>query len=222
LFDLDGTLVDSEGFHAEAIARALHDAGLELDDRERAFVIGHAWTEIHRFCRVQERIGMDLPTLQRAALRAKESMDAREGLRMIEGARALVDLGKRLELPMAIVTGSSRPELEEALEVLAIRELLAFSLSFEDYPRGKPAPDGYLMAASRLGLAPAGCVVFEDSHAGIASARAAGMKVVAIAAANPPPGTPGHQDQSSADHHVAHPGLVDEALLRALFDSTRV
>ena len=214
LFDLDGTLVDSEGFHTEAISRALHRSGIELDDEERAFVIGHAWGEIHRFCRVEERTGMDLPALQAAALAEKESMDVSEGVRIMDGARELVSLGAKLGRPMAIVTGSSRPELEDALDLLGIRNALEFTMSCEDYPRGKPAPDGYRMAAERLAVEARGCLVFEDSHAGIASAHAAQMKVVAIRAANPPQGAAGHQDQSAADAWVDTPSSIDEAFLR--------
>ncbi|NJK32752.1 MAG: hypothetical protein HC927_10270, partial [Deltaproteobacteria bacterium] len=71
LLDLDGTLVDSESFHAEAIARYMATRGIELTPHERAFVIGHAWQEIHAELRVLERLGEDLAALQRGADQAK-------------------------------------------------------------------------------------------------------------------------------------------------------
>ena len=80
--------------------------------------------------------------------------------------------------------------------------------------RGKPAPDGYRMAAKRLQVPPSTCLVVEDSTAGIASGLAAGMRVLATRAANPALGQPGHQDQSAAHLVVEGLELVDEGLLR--------
>lgn len=214
LLDLDGTLVDSEPFHAESIARYMASRGVVLDERERAFVIGHAWQEIHAELRVRERLGDDLLALQAGASRAKVGMRAEGmGLRVLEGAVELVELVTSLDIPLAIVSGSSRAEIEEALEQLGFADRLRFFLGAEDYPRGKPAPDGYLAAASRLAIEPARALVFEDSTAGIHSAIAAGMRVVATAAANPPRGDAGHQDQSHA--HLQLPDLrgIDRDLI---------
>ena len=73
----------------------------------------------------------------------------------------------------------------------------------EDVPRGKPGPDGYLRAAALIGVSPAGCLVVEDSEAGIAAGIAAGMRVLAVAAGNQPAGAAGHQDQRAAHHRRA-------------------
>ncbi|MFV8752560.1 HAD family hydrolase [Nannocystaceae bacterium ST9] len=214
LLDLDGTLVDSESFHAESIARYMASRGVTLDERERAFVIGHAWQEIHAELRVRERLGDDLLALQAGSNRAKIGMRAEGlGMRVLAGARELVGLLAELDIPIAIVSGSSRAEIAEALEQLGFASRLRFWLGAEDYPHGKPAPDGYLHAAERLAIAPAHTLVFEDSQAGIASALAAGMRVIATAAANPPPGDPGHQDQSRAHVKLADLRGVDRALL---------
>lgn len=215
LLDLDGTLVDSEAVHTESIQRALSASGIVLNEHERRFVIGHAWQEIYAELRVGERTGMDLPALQKAAVDAKKVMFAEGiGFRIIPGARELAALGKRLQVPMAIVSGSCRAEIAQALELLQIGDVLEFYMGAEDYPRGKPAPDGYLAAAERLGVDPAGCLVFEDSEAGIGSARAAGMRVVATRAANPPASSPDHQDQSDALEILDDLTPVNEARLR--------
>jgi len=214
LLDLDGTLVDSESFHAESIARYMASRGVTLDERERAFVIGHAWQEIHAELKVRERLGEDLLALQAGSTHAKIAMRKEGlGLQVLAGARELVDLLCELSIPIAIVSGSSRAEIAEALDELGFAKRLEFWLGAEDYPHGKPAPDGYLRAAKRLAIAPARTLVFEDSHAGIASGLAAGMRVVATAAANPPASDPGHQDQSRA--HLRLPDLrgIDRALL---------
>jgi HAD superfamily hydrolase (TIGR01509 family) len=219
LLDMDGTLVDSEAVYAEAIARYMASRGVVLDERERSFVIGHAWQDIYTELRVAERVGVDLVTMQRGAIAMRESMRA-EGieLHVLDGARELVATIARLDLPMAVVSGSCRAELGEAIELLGIGRHLRLVLGSEDYPHGKPAPDGYLAAARLLAVAPADCLVFEDSQAGVASALAAGMRVVATAAANRPVGDPGHQDQRRA--HRIVPGLagIDAAFLQAVME----
>jgi HAD superfamily hydrolase (TIGR01509 family) len=214
LLDLDGTLVDSESVHAEAIARTMLERGVELDERERAFVIGHAWQEIYAELRVAERLGFDLATMQVETEKARRRMrDEGIHFRVLDGARELVTTLVELEIPTAIVSGSSRAEIAEALELLGIGHHLRMYLGAEDYPRGKPAPDGYMAAAERLAITPSRCLVFEDSEAGIASALAAGMRVVATAAANRPSGSAGHQDQRRA--HCVLPDLsgIDHTFL---------
>ena len=217
LLDLDGTLVDSESVHAEAIARYMAGRGVELDERERAFVIGHAWQEIYAELRVGERLGDDLPTLQAGTDRARAQMRA-EGItmRILDGAVELVTTLVELEIPTAIVSGSCRAEIADALELLGVGHHLRMYLGAEDYPRGKPAPDGYLAAAGQLAVAPASCLVFEDSEAGIASGLAAGMRVVATSAANRPPGTAGHQDQQRAHRIVPQLTGIDREFLSAV------
>ncbi|HLT38975.1 MAG TPA: HAD family phosphatase [Enhygromyxa sp.] len=215
LLDLDGTLIDSESVHAEAIARYMQGCGVELDERERSFVIGHAWQEIFRELRVAERIGVDLVTMQAETERARRSM-REEGIhfRVLDGARELVGTLIELEIPTAIVSGSSRAEIAEALALLGVEQQLRTYFGAEDYPRGKPAPDGYLTAAGRLAIAPDRCLVFEDSEAGITSALTAGMRVVATSAANRPFGAAGHQDQRRAHQVVPSLAGIDREFLR--------
>jgi len=116
--------------------------------------------------------------------------------------------------PLALVTGSSREEAGQALRVLGLEDAFPVLLAAEDYPRGKPAPDGFLAAARALGVAPGRCVVLEDSAAGIAAARAAGMTVIAVRAGN----FAGH-DQSPAHAIVdtlddVTPELLEEVAAR--------
>lgn len=207
LLDLDGTLVHSESIHTEGLVRFCAGRGVHLDDHERLFVIGHAWQEIYAELRLRERLGVGLAEVIAGTVAAKDVMFA-AGLELpvLPGARELVAAVRAAEIPAAIVSGSARREIAQALGVLQIEPMLAFYLGAEDYPRGKPAPDGYLAAAERLGVAPASCLVVEDSEAGIAAGLAAGMRVLATAAANAPPGRPGHQRQERA--HRVVPSLA--------------
>ena len=82
--------------------------------------------------------------------------------------------------PCVIVSGSPHDDILVAAELCGIRQLVKFVLGGEEYGRGKPAPDGFLQAASRLDVDASECVVVEDSSAGVAAGRAAGMRVIGL------------------------------------------
>lgn len=222
LLDLDGTLVDSESVHAEGIARCLARRGVDISAAERDFVIGHAWQEIYDRLDVRRRADIDLATLQAGTAAEEEAMRA-EGIdiEVLAGARELVDLIDALAVPQCIVSGSSVAEIERAVAQLGFADKLAFYLGAEDYPRGKPAPDGFLTAAARLRVDPERCLVVEDSRAGIDAARAAGMRVIATSAANLPPNHSGHQDQRRAHRIVASLSEIGEGVLREVMSTRR-
>jgi HAD superfamily hydrolase (TIGR01509 family) len=110
-----------------------------------------------------------------------------ERLPLIDGAAAAVER-VAARWPLGLASSSNRELIERALEVSGLAPYFAATVSSEEVPRGKPAPDVYLEAARRLRVAPERCAAIEDSANGIRSARAAGMRVVAIPnAAFPPP-----------------------------------
>ena len=211
LFDLDGTLVDSERQNAESVARVLSRRGREMTAEEREFVVGHGWQEIYQ--RLVADGGVDLPLieLQRLAAVERELLVEDEGLHVLPGAVELVrHLGA--SYPAAIVSGSSRAEIAMCLRALDLAKVIPWFVGAEDTERGKPAPDGYLAASRHLGVDPARCLVLEDSTAGIRAARTAGMKVVGVRAGNF-----AGQVQSDADLVVDTLHQIDDALLSTLF-----
>jgi HAD superfamily hydrolase (TIGR01509 family) len=126
----------------------------------------------------------------------------REHLPLIDGA---ADAVRRLagRWPLGLASSSNRPLIDLALERSGLAPLFRATVSSEEVPRGKPSPDVYVEAARRLGVAPERIAAVEDSHSGIRSARAAGMRVIAVPNPAFPPG-----DEALAEAHVVLPSVA--------------
>jgi len=211
LFDLDGTLVNSERQCAESVARVLLRLGRVMTDAEREFVIGHGWNEIYANLVSHGGVELPLPELQRLAAIEREHLVDEQGLHVLPGA---VELVRRLggRYPAAIVSGSSRAEIAMSVAALEIGSVIGWFVGSEDVAHGKPAPDGYLAAARHLGVEPRRCLVIEDSSAGISAGLDAGMKVVAVRAGNF-----AGQDQAHADLVVDTLLELDDEVIAGLF-----
>ncbi len=216
LFDLDGTLADTERQNAESVARVLARRGRPLSEDEREFVIGHGWQEIYD--RLASRGGVDLPfaELVKLAGEEREFIVESEGLEVLPGA---IELVRRVTArwPATVVSGSSRAEIDMCLRALGVAECFPWFIGAEDTPRGKPFPDGYLLGAKKLGVEPADCLVIEDSTAGIRAARAAGMMCVAVRAGN-------FAKQPQDEAHLVIDSLteLDDRLLASIGDGTYI
>lgn len=182
LFDLDGTLVDTES----AWARAMVDmivarGGRTTVDELLPQIVGRNWLDIH--AAIHELfpvMGDSSPMEDAVELRGYYLKYAAEPSAMrIEESIAFYKKAARLA-PCAIVSGSPKADVEAAAKLCGIAEATSLILGAGDYPKGKPDPSGYLMAASILGAKPEDCVVVEDSAVGVASGVAAGMKVIAL------------------------------------------
>jgi HAD superfamily hydrolase (TIGR01509 family) len=183
IFDLDGTIVDTEGTASQVIEEALTSWGVTLAPEDRGLVSGKTWEAGFELLFAKYAIPIRRADAEADILERYRQATARE-LRVIPGViPAIHHIAK--QYPLALVSGSHRREILFALDQLAIRDRFRFVFGAEDYPNSKPAPDGYLKAASSLKVPPSHCLVFEDSMAGIASARAAGMRVIAVTHANP-------------------------------------
>ncbi|MET7510057.1 HAD family phosphatase [Streptomyces albidoflavus] len=180
VFDLDGTLVDSEPNYFEA-GRALLEAhgvpGFTWADHER--YIGVSTRETLADWRRRYGLGASLDALV-------EELDdrylalARAGTPVFEQMALLVERLHRAGVPMAVASGSSGSAITAVLTGTGLDDLLGPAVSAEEVPRGKPAPDVFLEAARRLGAAPVDCVVIEDAEPGVAAALAARMRCVAV------------------------------------------
>lgn len=209
LFDLDGTLVDSEPMWADALRSALEDIDCHLGKEDTdELVYGHSWLDIHSdLCRLFPGQCDDRANIEAKIDSHFSALKQAGDVSLPSSLDMLIELAR--DLPVAIVSGSSRGMVGEWISDLDIDSHVHFFLGCEDYPAGKPDPSCYEMAAERLGLDPEVCLVFEDSAAGVNAAKAAGMYCVALNRKGSR-----QQDLSAADCVVSDLSEIDPAGLR--------
>ncbi|MDH6113416.1 HAD superfamily hydrolase (TIGR01509 family) [Kitasatospora sp. MAP12-15] len=189
LFDMDGTLVDTEHLWWEASAEVAAELGLTLGDSDVPEVLGqaveHTAAHLHRLAPSDRSEG-------ELASRLSELFTGKVASEVIPrpGALALLAALHEAAVPTALVSASPREVVDLVLRTLGT-QWFTTTLAAEDTPRTKPEPDPYLAAAARLGLDPAQCVAVEDTPTGVASAHAAGCAVLAVPSAVPIAAAPG-------------------------------
>ncbi|MCF3119075.1 HAD family phosphatase [Streptomyces arenae] len=180
IFDLDGTLVDSEPHYYEASRALLAErAGREYTWADNEQYVGISSHETLALWRREYGIEATVDELL-ADLDHRYLALARAETPVYPEMRKLVERLHDAGVPMAVASGSSRAAIAAILAGTGLDAQLTTFVSAEEVPRGKPAPDVFLAAAELLGAEPKDCVVFEDAAPGAEAARAAGMRCVAI------------------------------------------
>jgi HAD superfamily hydrolase (TIGR01509 family) len=178
IFDMDGLLLDSEPLYRITWQTAAAEMGCPIDDEFYARFVGRGNEEAERL--IRERFGDALP-LNEFRIRWRRDFDQRlkrEPLPRKPGAIELLDLLDERGIARGLATSSPREIALRCLGELASRfTAIAFG---DEVEHSKPAPDLFLLAAQRLGIAPSQCLVLEDSDAGVRAARAAGMQVIMV------------------------------------------
>jgi HAD superfamily hydrolase (TIGR01509 family) len=178
VFDLDGVIVDSEHVWDEVRRQLAEERGGRWNDRASRDMMGMSSVEWSQY--MHDVIGLEESPeeINNEVVRRLEGI-YRERLPLIPGA---VDAVRALAArwPLGLASSSNRELIDLVLEVSSLDRYFRVTVSSEEVPRGKPAPDVYLAAAQRLGAAPERCAAVEDSEKGILSGRAAGMRVIAI------------------------------------------
>ena len=190
LFDMDGTLVDTERLWCEAVEQV---AGRTLTDADQPEVLGRPVE--HTADWLARTTGASAADLA-AALHREFAARVRTGIVPRPGALALLDALARDGVPTALVTASPRAVADTVLDALGASRF-AVSVTADDTGRTKPAPDPYLAACRALGVDPAACVAVEDTQTGVSSAEAAGCAVLAVPSLAPIDAAPGRTVRDS-------------------------
>ena len=185
IFDLDGVLLESEEVWDAVREKLVRERGGRYDAEVQRAMMGMSSLEWSRY--LHEVAGVpDEPEEINAEVMRGMLAAYGQHLPLLPGA---VDAVQRLaeRFPLGLASSANRVLIDRALEVSGLAPCFRATVSSEEVPRGKPAPDVYLETARRLGVAPTLCAAVEDSHGGIRSAHAAGMRVVAIPNSSYPP-----------------------------------
>jgi HAD superfamily hydrolase (TIGR01509 family) len=178
VFDLDGVLIDSEEVWNSAREEVTRSNGGRWRADAQREMMGMSSTEWSRYMHDQLGVRLAPEEISAAVVERLEQL-YEQRLPLLPGARqAVTQLGGRW--PLGLASSANRPIIDLVLRLAGMSKAFSATVSSEEVPRGKPAPDVYLEAARRLGLAPDGCVAVEDSSNGLRSAAAAGMAVIAV------------------------------------------
>jgi HAD superfamily hydrolase (TIGR01509 family) len=185
VFDLDGVLLDSEQVWNEAKEELVRERGGRWREDAPRTMMGMSSLEWSRY--LHEELGVPLApeVISDEVVRRLEGI-YRNRLPLIDGA---IEAVRRLagSAPLGLASSSNREIIDLFLDLSGLGPCFAVTISSEEVERGKPAPDVYLEAVRRLGADPRDSVAVEDSENGIRSAKAAGMRVVAVPNPHYPP-----------------------------------
>lgn len=178
VFDLDGVLLDSEQVWSAAREQLVRERGGVWREEATRAMMGMSSPEWSRYLHDELRVDLPPEEISRAVVERLAGL-YRQRLPLITGApEAVASLAARWRLGLA--SSANREIIDLVLELADLQAFFAVTVSSEEVPRGKPAPDVYLEAARGLGVEPARCAAVEDSSNGLRSAAAAGFVVVAV------------------------------------------
>ncbi len=182
VFDFDGVLANTERLHLRAIQDALAAHGRALDDREYfERYLGYGDRDV--FVELARELAW---AVDDAAIQSLMSLKAERYRHHLETGEALYASAAgcvralAARFPLAIASGSLHAEIEDILAAAGLRDAFRVIVGADDVASGKPAPDPYVKAAALLGVAPSTAVAVEDSRWGLESARAAGLRTIAV------------------------------------------
>jgi len=206
-WDIDGTLIDSEPLHDAVLVEVCELHGADLSDLPQNHFRGVHMPDVWKVLRARLPEGVEEAAWLNAIV--ERYVERASELQPLPGALEVMQMLSDAGIRQVCVSNSNRSVVDANLRALAILDRIDFSISLDDVVAGKPDPEPYLAAATRLGLSPDEMAAVEDSVAGATSARAAGMRVFAIA-----PDGHGHLEPAETTIHR----LLDlpELILRPL------
>jgi HAD superfamily hydrolase (TIGR01509 family) len=197
IFDFDGVLVDTEPLYADVVQTQLRAMGISLTESEYLAFVGTThvdmWSELKHNYDLEEDVGVLAQATTEAKLDALERADL---VSPMPGIPELLSALADTELSLAIVSSSELSMISRLLCRLSLLDLFTVIIHGGCVDRGKPDPEGYLLAATQLGCPSTSCLVIEDSTNGVLSARAAGMTCIGYECGSC------QQDLTAASHRI--------------------
>ena len=179
LSDIDGTLTDSEDVHRDGFVAINRQLGVEFSPEEIEGGVGVALKD--KYEELKSRFNQDISYQDWADRLAAYYVLHSDKVKVLPGVKPFLAKADQAGMKIAAVTNAQKTEADINIGRLGNQaDLVQFTLSVEDFPRPKPAPDGYLMGANKFGMDPKDILVLEDSPVGVAAAKAAGMTVIQI------------------------------------------
>ena len=181
LWDMDGTLVDSEKLWDVSLAALYKKLGGELTPAVRASIVGSVAENTMRIIYTDLGLGLDPAAMSKSSDWLNDYTEKlfEGGLPWCDGAQEFLDALAADGIPMALVTNTHRALTDKALNSIG-RHYFSATVCGDEVPNGKPAPDPYLRAATLLGFDPERCLAVEDSVTGTAAAERAGCPVLVV------------------------------------------
>ncbi|HIG98360.1 TPA: HAD family phosphatase [Candidatus Woesearchaeota archaeon] len=197
IFDHDGVIADTEPLHFRADNAILARYGASISAEANDGMVGMSTRKSWEIMRELFRLPQTAEWLAGEKTSEAVKIIRQEGIKPNEGLLPLLGMFRKAGFVMAIASGQYRRVVDAVISTLGISEYFSSIVTVEDVSLGKPNPEPFLAAAGKLGIPPVQCIAIEDSSAGVASAKAAGMKCIALKT----PSTASH-DFSMADKIV--------------------
>ena len=195
IFDLDGTLIDSEENHYESDRVLLARRGVSFSREDKKAFVGKDISEMVRRIKANYGLASDAQSLMDEKNAIYRSL-ALKSSRLYPPMKVVLEEFRKRALPMAIATGSNASIADEILASLGVRGFFTMIVSSSEVKKGKPEPDIFLETARRMAIEPTEAIVFEDTRFGVEAALRAGMTCVALPA---PDDDAGHKLFQQAD-----------------------
>jgi len=178
IFDMDGTIVDSEDIHTGSLKEVVkEELDVDLSEEEIRKYIGLDYK--HKLEKIFSERGIDGDSNKLADVIRRRTIKLSHLVEKIDGAEEIIQEMKR-NFKIALVSGSSRDQIESLLGNTGLKKYFDIRISSDDVENNKPHPDSYLLSTEKLGVKPNECVVIEDSVTGIEAAKSAGMFCIAV------------------------------------------
>lgn len=179
IFDMDGTLLDTEAVFRDIVFDVCTELGFEMTDDVHRSMVGSSHETTNRL--LIEAYGVAFPYAmfdEKCRVTMRERSHA--GVPVKQGAREFITELRARGIPTAVATSSRNPHAEHHLRAAGLLDLFETVVTRDDVVNPKPHPEPYLTAADRLGVDPMRCLALEDSHSGVRAAHAAGMQTVMV------------------------------------------